>query len=32
VDLNYLQERAKLTIEVLVDNLVAPDIVNKVFF
>jgi len=26
-----MQERAKLTIEVLVDNLVPPEIVNKVF-
>ena len=32
VDLNYLYERAKLSIEVLVENMVPPEILNKVFF
>ena len=32
VDLEFIHERARLTIEVLVENLVVPEVENKVFF
>ena len=32
VDLEFYHERAKITVEVLVKNIVMPELINKIFF